>query len=263
MCAWSAADYNQNSPNQQRWARELIAKLDLKGDEKILDIGCGDGKVTAEIASYVPNGSVLGIDNSENMIDFAQSRFPASNFPNLAFQQKDAKQLNFYNEFDVIVSFACLHWVSDHLPVLAGIKNSLKSSGRIFLQMGGKGNALTIGHVTEKVIYSDKWSKYFENFSFKTRFFSDDEYKDLLKSTGLKAQRVELIPIEMIHQGKEAVQAWIRTVGSPNYLCRVPEDLQSEMITEIVDTYLESYPLDSQGFARVPMIRLDVAATKI
>ena len=67
----------------------------------------------------------------------------------------------------------------------------------------------------------------------------------------------------MIHRGKEEVQAWIRTVGSPNYVCRVPEDLQSEIITEIVDTFLESYPLDCEGFARVPMIRLEVAATKV
>lgn len=263
MCAWNAADYNQNSANQQRWARELIAKLDLKGNERILDIGCGDGKVTAEIASYLPNGSVLGIDNSENMIDFAQSQFPASNFPNLTFQHKDALQLNFHDEFDVIVSFACLHWVNDHLPVLAGIKNSLKSSGRILLQMGGKGNALSIGRGIEKVIYSEKWSQYFDNLSLQTGFYSDDEYKELLKSTGLNAQRVELIPTDMIHQGKEGLLGWIRTLGSANYVCRVPKDLQSEIITEIADTYLERYPLDSEGFAHVPTMRLEVAATKV
>jgi trans-aconitate methyltransferase len=72
---WNAADYAANSVVQQSWARELIAKLDLRGDEHVLDVGCGDGKVTAEIAQTVPRGSVIGVDASPQMIEFAQKTF--------------------------------------------------------------------------------------------------------------------------------------------------------------------------------------------
>jgi len=69
-----------------------------------------------------------------------------------------------------------------------------------------KRNAVPIQEVTKQVISSEKWSQYFQNFSFQTRFYGDDEYKDLLERVGLKAKRVELIPREMIHPGKEGLK---------------------------------------------------------
>jgi trans-aconitate methyltransferase len=90
---WNAADYAANSVVQQAWARELIAQLHLRGDEHILDVGCGDGKVTAEIARAVPRSAVIGVDASQQMITFAQKTFPAKKFPNLKFQIADAREI--------------------------------------------------------------------------------------------------------------------------------------------------------------------------
>jgi trans-aconitate methyltransferase len=92
---WNAADYAANSAAQQIWARELIAQLNLRGDEHILDVGCGDGKVTAEIARAVPKGSVTGIDASPEMIRFARKTFPPGTHPNLEFQVMDAREISF------------------------------------------------------------------------------------------------------------------------------------------------------------------------
>jgi trans-aconitate methyltransferase len=92
---WNAADYAANSAAQQIWARELIAQLHLRGDERILDVGCGDGKVTAELARAVPKGSVTGIDASPEMIRFARKTFPPGKQLNLEFQVMDACEINF------------------------------------------------------------------------------------------------------------------------------------------------------------------------
>ena len=92
---WNAADYAANSAAQQIWARELIAQLQLRGDEHILDVGCGDGKVTAELARAVPKGSVTGIDASPEMIRFARKTFPPGKHPNLEFQVMDAREISF------------------------------------------------------------------------------------------------------------------------------------------------------------------------
>ncbi len=92
MYKWDAEDYHKSSCEQQKWARELILKLELKGNERALDIGCGDGKVTAELAKRLPSGSVFGIDNSEELIRFAQGNFPSENFPNLAFELIDPEK---------------------------------------------------------------------------------------------------------------------------------------------------------------------------
>lgn len=90
---WNPADYAANSSAQQSWARELIVKLQLRGDEQILDVGCGDGKVTAEIAGILKNGRVSGIDSSPQMIGFARKTFPRAKYSNLDFQVMDARRI--------------------------------------------------------------------------------------------------------------------------------------------------------------------------
>jgi trans-aconitate 2-methyltransferase len=91
---WNAADYAAHSAVQQTWARELITQLHLRGDERVLDVGCGDGKVTAEIAHAVPRGLAVGVDASLHMIAFAQKTFPPKKNPNLAFQVCDARKIS-------------------------------------------------------------------------------------------------------------------------------------------------------------------------
>jgi trans-aconitate methyltransferase len=92
---WNAADYAANSAAQQIWARELIVQLHLRGNERILDVGCGDGKVTAELARAVPKGSVAGIDASPEMVRFARKTFPPGKHSNLKFQVMDAREISF------------------------------------------------------------------------------------------------------------------------------------------------------------------------
>ena len=262
MYKWDAEDYYKSFADQQKWARELILKLALIGNERVLDIGCGDGRTTAEVANQLPNGSILGIDNSEEMIHFARKKFALKKFPNLAFEIMDAKNLSFGSEFDVVFSNSCLHWIIDHLPVLEGIKKSLKPSGKAFLQMAGRGSGSKIVKAMEGNIKSEKWSRYFTDFSNPYGLYGPEEYKAWLKRVGLKAKRVQLIPRDMIHEKIEGLKAWIRTTWLP-YTERIPEDLHQEFIDDIVNRYVEKYPPDSTGLIHVELIRLDVEAEKM
>jgi len=263
---WDAEDYQNNSYNQQRWAQELIAKIDFQGNERVLDIGCGDGKTTLEVAAYVPNSFVLGVDISEEMIKFAQTKFPISDFPNLRFQNINATKLNFDNEFDIVLSFSCLHWITDHISVLEGIERSLRPFGRAFLQFLGKRDSISpIRIAAKKVILNSHLSQHFEGserFVSRRGFYNADEYKDMLKSVNLKANRVDLAEKDMIFPQKEELKGWIRTIGSPDFLTRIPENLRQAVVNEIADTYLEDYPSDSMGLIHVPMTILEVEATK-
>ncbi len=260
MHKWDPADYDKSSSAQFKWAMDLLSKLELSGDESVLDIGCGDGKITAEIAARVPRGHVLGIDLSKEMVEFARNKYPKHDYRNLAFQQKDASQLDFQDEFDVVVSFACLHWVKDHIPVLEGIRLSLRTPGRILLQFGGKRNAGEILDITEDLIRTDEWSVYFQGFNFPYHFYGAEEYRGWLKQAGLKAKRVELVPKDMVHAGKIGLEGIIRNTWLP-YTERLPEELRAKFIGEIVDRYIESHPLQ-EGMVRVKMVRLEVEAEK-
>ena len=101
---WDAREYEKHSQGQQKWARELIEKISLKGTENVLDLGCGDGKVTAEISKIVSKGSIIGVDNSAGMIKLATDRHSEAIYPNLSFQEMDAGDLNFNDCFDLTVN---------------------------------------------------------------------------------------------------------------------------------------------------------------
>ncbi|MGZ4847150.1 MAG: class I SAM-dependent methyltransferase [Halobacteriota archaeon] len=257
---WDAADYEKHSSSQQQWARDAIRVLKLAGDERVLDIGCGDGKVTAELAAHIPNGSVLGIDSSETMVEFAHRRFPPTFFPNLQFRWGDATRLTCRNDFDLVVSFASLHWIRDHLAVLAGIKRALKPSGRTLLQFGGKGNAALISDVANELTTDRRWKDYFVGFSYPWFFYSVEEYRGFISRVGLSPERIELIPKDMVHDGKEALKGWLRTIFLP-YTGRLPEALREDFVEHIARAYIERHPLDENGNIHVQMVRLEVQAT--
>jgi len=259
---WNAVDYAKSSSVQQQWARELFHKLHLKGSEILLDIGSGDGKVTAEIASHLPSGSVIGIDSSEDMIKLAQSMFSADAFTNLRFQREDASSLPFENEFEIVFSNAALHWVFDHRPVLKGIYKSLKHGGRILLQMGGRNNAYEVEIMMKKLIDRKEWSRYFVGFSFSYGFYGPDEYKTWLCEAGLVTKRVELIPKDAAHQGISGFKSWIRTTWLP-YTQRIPEERKEMFISQLADEYIKQHPADENGKVHVNMIRLEVEALKL
>lgn len=261
MHRWDPKVYEKSSSAQQRWAQELLSKISIRGDERILDIGCGDGKITAEIALLVPRGSVNGLDNSGEMLSFARSRFPPLSWPNLAFQYGDASELKYEDEFDLVLSFACLHWVQDHGPVLEGIKRSLKNDGKVLMQFGGRGNAAAILEVVEGLISEKKWSGYFEGFRFPYGFFGPDEYRTWLECAGLKALRVELVAKDMVQKGREGLISWFKTTWLP-YIEKIPEDLRMDFISEVVDRYIRIHPLDDEGNVHVGMVRLEVEAEK-
>jgi len=186
MYKWDAEAYNKNSAWQQSWARELIGKLNLRGDEKILDIGCGEGKVTAEIATYLPSGAVTGIDISEDMVGFAKKTFPIEKHPNLRFLIMDALNLNPDEQFDIVFSNATLHWIKDHRTVLKGIKKHLKPAGRMLVQMAGKGNAGDVMAIMKDACAGKRWGKYFSDFSSPYGMYGPDEYEVWLEEAGLK-----------------------------------------------------------------------------
>ena len=258
---WDAREYEKYSQGQQKWARELIEKISLKGTENVLDLGCGDGKVTAEFSKLVSKGSIIGIDNSAEMIKLASARYSEAIYQNLSFQEMDAVNLNFIDRFDLIFSNAVLHWVKDHKAVIKRMFKSLKQGGRIILQMGGKGNAAGIVDVLSELQTEKKWHSYFNEFNFPFYFPGTNEYKKLLLDCGFTLNRIELIPKKMEHAGIEALKGWIRTTWLP-YTQRVPKEERESFIDIVSKKYIERYSANSKGIINVQMVRLEVEAVK-
>ena len=258
---WNAEDYSKNSTAQQKWARELIKKLQLSGNERLLDIGCGDGKVTAEIANYLVDGHVTGIDNSEEMLSLATKKFNNENYQNLKFKKMDASSIAFSQHFNVVFSNAALHWVINHEPVLKGIYAALKPSGRVLVQMGGKGNVAQVIEAVNTIITKKQWAEYFKEFSFPYGFYSPEEYEPWLKKAGFTVEYVSLIPKDMVHENLEKFRGWFRTTWLP-YINRIPSDKKEEFVETIIEKHIECNPPNREGKIINKMQRLEFKAIK-
>ncbi len=191
---WNAADYAANSTVQQTWARELIARLDLRGDEHVLDVGCGDGKVTAEISCAVLRGFVAGIDASVEMIGFALRAFPQAQIPNLKFHVCDAREIGAVGRvtpgapFDIIFSNAALHWVDNHQAILCGMASVLKSGGRLVVSCGGRGNAQDVFLALRPEMRLKRWSGFFRRMPKPYFFYAPEDYEEMAAEIRLQNQ---------------------------------------------------------------------------
>jgi trans-aconitate methyltransferase len=255
-------DYASSSSAQLTWAKELIVKFNLNGNENILDIGCGDGKITAEISRYVLDSKVVGIDSSKEMINYASANFPESGFPNLKFCNMDARSFVLEEKFDFVFSNAALHWFQDHPSVLKSASKVMKQNAKLIISCGGKGNASDIMKVINRIIKIVKWEKYFKDFNFIYYFYGTEDYPYWLKEAGLEPISVKLVPKDMVQDGKDGLAGWIRTTWFPYTHC-VPEDLREEFIDDVVNNYIKDNPVDENGKIHVAMVRLEVEAVKM
>jgi len=162
---WNPSYYFKNSSLQLQHAKTIIDKYHFSGKERILDIGCGDGKITATLSQLVPHGEILGIDKSEKMIAFAKNKFSKSEFSNVSFDWLNASEMNYENLFDLIVSFSCLHYIKndEQLKLLKNVRHALKPSGKLLLMLYRKCPAQWAA--IDSIANSGRWKNHFRNFT--------------------------------------------------------------------------------------------------
>ncbi len=278
---WNPGDYAANSAPQLAWARELIAKLKLRGDEHILDVGCGDGKVTAELARAVPRGAATGVDASPEMVCFAQKTFPPRRFANLRFRPMDARRILFQQRFDLIFSNAALHWLDDHQAFLRGAATVLRRGGRLLVSCGGKGNAQDVFVALRAEMRLKRWREFFRKIKAPYFFYSPADYERWLPRYGFKTRSIKLAPKDVTYDGAAGFATWLRTTWLP-YTQRVPEqvgqasslsvsgkmpdppgNLREEFIAAVTGRYITRHPPDADGRVHVRMVRLEIDAVKV
>ncbi len=186
-CIWSTLGF---PPCRRPWRKRSLRLLDLKGNERILDVGCGNGKTTAEIAARVPQGAVVGVDASADMIAFAAAH--GALHPNLQFAVADARQLPYQHEFDLVVSFNALHWIPDQDRALRSIRAALKDTGLAQLRLVPKGQRKSLEDVLEETRLSSRWSTYFESFHDPYLHLTPEQYGELAKQNGFEVRRIQV-----------------------------------------------------------------------
>ncbi len=179
---WNADKYNKHADFVSKLALPVIELLDPKENEKILDLGCGDGTLAVEIEKF--NAQVVAVDLSESMVVKAKEK-------GIQAYVMSATELPFKNEFDAVFSNAVLHWIKDADTVIKKIYRSLKPKGRLIAEFGGYGNIKTLTDAMQQVFNGHKEFGVFNNPWY---FPKDTEYKRLLEDNGFSVEYIEFIP---------------------------------------------------------------------
>lgn len=251
-----AGTYQKNSALQWEWATESLDRFSFYPNDKILDVGCGDGKITALIARRVPQGIIIGMDISEKMINQATLTF---GHENLIFFQGDALTIPFRNQFDKVVSFCTLHWVLDQKQALHSMKRCLKPDGILLLVLPGHAPN-NLATLSEKVAKSEKWSEYFPFLKQERVYFTLEEYRKLLAEVGLEIRSIMEAESVTLYESKNALIDWLTPLV--NFIDHLPRDLQPLFIEDISDQMLLNDPPYSDGSIGIRHLKIEVVASK-
>jgi len=233
MTEWDAAGYSRISSLQAAMAQEVLALLQLNGSERILDVGCGDGKITAEIASRVRNGSVVGVDPSQDMIRFAQDHFTRTN---LHFEVADARHLSFKNQFDLAVSFNALHWIPDQDAALCSIRSALDRPGRTQFRLVTAGPRQSLESVVEETRMAPEWETYFKDFQDPYLRLTADEYVAVAERNGFRVLCVQTQDHSWDF-GSAPAFAHFCAVGLVAWTQRLPAPKRPRFVNNVLDRY--------------------------
>ncbi len=236
MTEWEASGYARISELQQSMAKEVLALLDLQGSERVLDVGCGNGKVTEEIASRLPEATVVGVDSSADMIASARRQFGPETRPNLRFEVADARRLPFDHEFDLVVSFNALHWVPEQEQAMRSIRSVLRAGGTAQLRLVPAGKRKSLENVIEETRLSSRWARYYHGFSDPYLHLTPEEYRALAEQSGFNVKRIRTEAEAWDFQSRAAFVAF-GSVTFIEWTQFLPEPERLAFVNDALDRY--------------------------
>jgi trans-aconitate methyltransferase len=225
MCAekWNAELYDSKHSFVWEKAEGVLELLGAKPGERILDLGCGTGSLTAEISAK--GAEVLGVDQSAEMIAEARKKFLE-----LRFEVCDARSLPFSREFDAVFSNAALHWIPEAERVVQGIARALRPNGRFVAEFGGRGNVNHVVTALETALTQFAISPAGANPWF---FPSVEEYTSLLEKHGIKVRQAVLFDRPTrLEDGERGLAVWVTMFGA-SFLNCVPEPHRPQFLQAV------------------------------
>lgn len=216
---WDAETYDAVSDPQFEWGMEVIERLQLRGEETVLDAGCGSGRVSAELLKRVPRGRLIAVDGSEAMIAKARERLGEG----VDYLVVDLAELELARPVDLIFSTATFHWITDHDRLFDRLYAALRPGGRLVAQCGGQGNVAAYAAAIVAATARPEFAGYFERLGEMWNFAAPEETEARLRAVGFTEVRCWL-------QSKPVTPAqpleFAMTVTLGPHLARLPDELK-------------------------------------
>lgn len=245
---WDATGYQRVSVPHEEWAAALLERLPLKGDETVLDAGCGTGRVTRMLVERLPDGKVIAVDGSAAMVEKVREVLR----PTDASFVSDLTALELDEPVDAIVSSAVFHWITDHDALFARLRAALGESGRIEAQCGGKGNIDEFRRISGEVVAREPYAAHLDAAGFEEPWFYADaeETEERLRAAGFRDVKAWLQPWDVVPPDP---REFMRTLILKPQVDSLPAELHERVLDDVEAAIGEPFTLR--------YVRLNISAT--
>jgi len=234
---WDGSTYDRISAPQQEWGREVLERLPLRGDETVLDAGCGSGRVTEMLVERLPRGRVIAVDASPSMVATARERLGER----ADVRVMDLEQLELEEPLDAILSTATFHWIPSHERLFARLHAALRPGGRLVAQCGGEGNVRGTRAAAEAVGAREPFAPYLRGWDGPWNFSPAGLAEQRLRAAGFSQARCWLYDVTVY---PPEPREFLRSVNLGAHLLRLPEDLREPFVDAVHELVGEPYKID-------------------
>lgn len=234
---WDAGTYHRVSEPQLEWAREVLDRLPLRGDETVLDAGCGTGRVARELLARLPRGRVIAVDAAPAMVRRARSELPAR----VDVRQIDLLELSLPERVDAVLSTATFHWIADHERLFRRLAAVLVGAGRLVAQCGGRGNIDRVRRTADEVGARAPFGTHLGGWAGPWNYAGPEETERRLLGAGFAAARCWLAPRPVRPPDPPA---FVRAVCLRAHLDRLPDELREPFVAAVLRQLGQPLELD-------------------
>jgi trans-aconitate 2-methyltransferase len=222
---WDAASYQRVSVPHEEWAQALMERLPLRGDETVLDAGCGTGRVTRMLVERLPAGRVVAVDGSEAMVGKVREVLRPRDEALVA----DLTELELAEPADAAVSSAVFHWITDHEALFARMRAALRLGARFEAQCGGKGNIDDFRLLSEEIAAREPYASQLTEFEAPWYYAGPEETEQRLRTAGFDRVKAWLQPWDVVPPDP---REFLRTLILKPYLELLPSELHERFLDE-------------------------------
>jgi trans-aconitate 2-methyltransferase len=240
---WNATLYHQISTPQVSWGKKVLARVSLRGDERLLDAGCGTGRLTRDLLEALPNGHVVALDVSQNMLDEAHAYLEPEFAGRVEFVLCDLLELAFDREFDGIFSTASFHWVLDHDRLFRNLYRALKPGGWLLAQCGGGKNIARLLARAERLMENPDYEQYFVGYEFPWEYSDGETAARRLREAGFEQIETNLEDAPTTFPNAAEFHRFVENVILRHHLQRISDaSVREGFMTELTSAFVNDNP---------------------